>query len=81
MKVKSKAKEIFIKFHAYVERQFNCKIKTLQIDWGNEFPSLLPMLNQLGIHFQHPCPHVHEQNGKVERKHRHIVETGLTLLT
>jgi histone deacetylase 1/2 len=27
-----------------------------------------------------PCPHTHQQNGAVERKHHHIVETGLTLL-
>jgi histone deacetylase 1/2 len=26
------------------------------------------------------CPHTHQQNGAVERKQRHIVETGLTLL-
>jgi len=26
------------------------------------------------------CPHTHEQNGMVERRHRHIVETRLTLL-
>ena len=26
------------------------------------------------------CPHTHQQNGIAERKHRHIVETGLTLL-
>ena len=26
------------------------------------------------------CPHTHQQNGTAERKHRHIVETGLTLL-
>ena len=26
------------------------------------------------------CTHTHQQNGTVERKHRHIVETGLTLL-
>jgi hypothetical protein len=26
------------------------------------------------------CPHTHQQNGSVERKHRHIVETGLALL-
>jgi hypothetical protein len=26
------------------------------------------------------CPHTHEQNGTVERRQCHIVETGLTLL-
>jgi hypothetical protein len=26
------------------------------------------------------CPHTHQQNGSAERKHRHIVEIGLTLL-
>lgn len=29
---------------------------------------------------QNSCLHTPEQNGVVERKHRHIVETGLTLL-
>jgi hypothetical protein len=26
------------------------------------------------------CPHTHQQNGSTERKHHHIVETGLALL-
>jgi hypothetical protein len=26
------------------------------------------------------CPHTHQQNGSAERKHHHIVETGLSLL-
>lgn len=26
------------------------------------------------------CPHTSHQNGTVERKHRHVVESGLTLL-
>lgn len=30
--------------------------------------------------FRHPCPYTSRQNGKVERKHRHIIETSLTLL-
>jgi len=34
----------------------------------------------IGIHHLLICPHTHEQNGIVERRHGHIVETGLTLL-
>ncbi|KAG8500106.1 hypothetical protein CXB51_003624 [Gossypium anomalum] len=34
----------------------------------------------LGILHRVSCPHTSEQNGVAERKHRHIVETGLTLL-
>jgi hypothetical protein len=26
------------------------------------------------------CPHAHQQNGAAERKHRHIVKVGLSLL-
>lgn len=33
-----------------------------------------------GIHFRHPCSHVHQQHGCVEQKHRHVVKCGLTLL-
>jgi histone deacetylase 1/2 len=27
------------------------------------------------------CPHAHQQNGAAERKHRHIVEVGLSMLS
>ena len=33
-----------------------------------------------GIIRRNSCPHTHEQNRVMERKHRHIVENGLTLL-
>ena len=62
------------------ERMFNRKLICLQSDWGGEYKSLTPFLHQLGIQFRHSCPHAHHQNGRVERKHRHIVELGLTLL-
>lgn len=70
----------FMHFKAHVERLFNRKRKCLQSDWGVEFRSLLPVLQKLGISFRHPCPHTHIQNGRVERRHRHVVEKGLTLL-
>ena len=72
-------KVIFL-VNTFVERQFNYKIKCLQTGWGGEFRPFLPILSKLGILFRHPCPHVHQQHGRAERKHQHIVELGLTLL-
>jgi hypothetical protein len=34
----------------------------------------------VGISHLVSCPHAHQQNGPAERKHRHIVEVGLSLL-
>ena len=34
-----------------------------------------------GVIFRVSCPHTLEQNGTVEHKHRHIIETCLSLLT
>ena len=47
---------------------------------GGEFKAFEPYLKREGIALRHSCPYLHEQNDKVERKHRHIVETGLALL-
>uniref|UniRef100_A0A8R7QTF3 Integrase catalytic domain-containing protein n=1 Tax=Triticum urartu TaxID=4572 RepID=A0A8R7QTF3_TRIUA len=33
-----------------------------------------------GISHRVSCPHTSQQNGIAERKHRHLVETGLALL-
>lgn len=63
-----------------VERQFSTKIKQIQTDWGGEYRSLPKFFKEIGIVHRLPCPHTHEQNGKIERRHRHIVETGLALL-
>lgn len=67
-------------FIAMVKSQFKIEVEKFQSDWGGEFRPLVDYFKDLGIHFQHPCPHIHAQNGKIERKHQHIVETGLTLL-
>lgn len=40
----------------------------------------MPHLSNFRILFQHLCPHTSAQNGRIERKHRHITEMGLTLL-
>jgi len=72
----------FLKFQAFVENHFDRKIKIFQSDGGGEFTSneFVKHLAYSGIAQQLSCPYTPEQNGLAERKHRHIVETGLTLL-
>ena len=77
---KSDVFAIFHQFQALVERQFSLKIKYVQTDWGGEYRKLNTYFKTIGIQHRVICPHTHEQNGMVERRHRHIVETGLTLL-
>jgi len=79
---KSETYDSFIKFQTLVETQFSCKIKQLQSDGGGEFTSLRfqQNLSKHGILHRKTCPHTSQQNGLAERKLRHILETGLTLL-
>ncbi|MFS7923079.1 putative RNA-directed DNA polymerase [Helianthus anomalus] len=67
-------------FVTMAERQFNTKLKSIQSDWGGEFRNLTSFFKSLGIIHRRSCPHTSEQNGIVERRHRHVVETGLALL-
>lgn len=77
---KSKVFQCFHDFQSLVERQFNRKIKAVQTDWGGEYQSLISFFQLMGISCHVSCPDAHQQNGSAERKHRHIVEVGLTLL-
>jgi histone deacetylase 1/2 len=77
---KSDVFKIFFHFRTLVERQLTTKIKYVQTYWGGEYRKLNPYFKTIGIHRRLICPHTHEQNGIVERRHRHIIETGLTLL-
>ncbi|KAJ0483795.1 putative RNA-directed DNA polymerase [Helianthus annuus] len=77
---KSDVYQTFKSFLVMAERQFNTKLKNVQTDWGGEFRNLAPFFSSLGIIHRRSCPHTSEQNGIVERRHRHVVETGLALL-
>ena len=81
LKLKSNTVKTFLRFHKLVQTQFNTTIKCLQSDWGVKFRPHPPILNQLGIQFRHPCPRTHQQNGKVEMKHQHIIDLSLILLS
>ena len=80
MQVKSEVYILFKQFHNYVERQFSKKIRSVQMDLGTEYKPLYAYFREMGIERRNSCPHTHQQMGRVERKHRHVVDTGLTLL-
>jgi hypothetical protein len=63
-----------------VEMLLNTKICALQSDWGGEYCCLSHFITGQGIQHRVTCIHTSKQNGIAERKHRHIIETGLTLL-
>jgi transposase InsO family protein len=64
-----------------VENRFSTKIKSLYSDNGGEYIGLKNYLSVHGISHYTTAPHTPQQNGMFERRHRHLVETGLTLLT
>ena len=47
---------------------------------GGEYKAFEPYLKHEGISLRYSCPSTDHQNGKVERKHKHLVEARLTLL-
>ncbi|RVW59875.1 Retrovirus-related Pol polyprotein from transposon RE1 [Vitis vinifera] len=77
---KDQALSVFIKFKSLVENQFNSRIQCLRSDNGGEFKAFSSYLATHGIKSQFSCPYTPEQNGRAERKLRHIIETGLALL-
>ena len=78
---KSNVQTIFPQFRNLVENRFNTKIKSLYSDNGGEYIGLKTYLSVHGISHYTTAPHTPQQNGMSERRHHHLVETGLTLLT
>ena len=80
IKNKSDVSLLFPKFKALVENYFKTSIVSIFSDCGGEFAFLHKLFTSLGIqHLQTP-PHTPQHNAIVERRHRSIVETSLTLL-
>ena len=73
---------MFKHFKNLVETQYSAKIKFLRSDNGGEYLSsqFQHFCSNNGILHQTSCPYVPQQNGVLERKHRHIVEASLALL-
>lgn len=64
-------------FNLYVQNQFSTSIKTIRTDNGTEFfqENCGSIFKQYGIIHQRSVAGTPQQNGRVERKHRHLVET------
>ena len=70
----------FIKFQTLAKKQFDAKIKCLQSNNGGKSKVFASFLTKQGIIDKCSCPHTSKQNGRSERKIRHIFEINLTLL-
>lgn len=81
LKRKSDIVQILQNFAAYVDIQFHTKIKTLRTDNAKEFceGDLQDFCRNQGIIHQRSCVYTLQQNGVVERKHRHLLETARAL--
>jgi hypothetical protein len=75
-------KEISVRLRQFlimVERQFDVRVKTVRSDNGTEFMCLGPYFREQGILHETSCPGTPQQNGRVERKHRHILNVARAL--
>ena len=80
LKKRSDVFQVFLNFQNLVERQLDSKILAMQTDLGGEYEKINSFFQKIGISHHVSCPHAHQQNGSAERKHRHVVEVGLSLL-
>ncbi|KAM1627395.1 hypothetical protein ACFX1R_017067 [Malus domestica] len=76
---KSETQNLLKRFFSFVQTQFQTQIQTIRTDNGGEFLSLRHFLKDIGVVFQHSCVYTPQQNGVVERKHRHILEMARAL--
>jgi IS30 family transposase len=80
LKFKSDVFQKFIEFQNMAKRCFDTRIIVVQTDWGGEYQRLNSFFTKHGISQLVSCPHAHQQNRPTERKNRHIVDVGLSLL-
>ena len=82
MNAKSESYEVFVTFKSTIENLLTQKIKIVRTDNGGEFVNsrFCTLFSMHGITHQFTCPYTSEQNGVAKRKHRHVVETDLTLM-
>ncbi|CAM8965547.1 unnamed protein product [Rhodiola kirilowii] len=81
LKAKSEVPTLIIQFFELVTTQFGHNIKVLRSDNGGEFfnNKLSTYLKSKGCIHQSSCAYTPQQNGIVERKHRHLLDVARSL--
>jgi hypothetical protein len=76
---KSDTKSCFMAFYSLIETQFQTKIKTVRSDNRAEFRMTI-FFQAKSIIYQRSCVDTPQQNGRVERKHQHIMNIAQALM-
>lgn len=77
---KSEVSDLLQNFCAMSIRQFNNPVQTVRSDNGTKFLVLKKYFQKNGIIHQTSCVDTPQQNGRVERKHRHILNVARACL-
>lgn len=81
MKYKSETYSIIKNFLQMVKNQFNTSVKVIRYDNGKEFTSnqIVKLFAENGILQQFSCPYTPQQNSKVEKKHKDLLNIARAL--
>ena len=79
LKEKSEASDCTIQEIKRIQTQLDTKVKVTRTDQGKEFEGLDKYLRDNGIQHQNSCVYTPEQNGRIERENRTIVEAARTM--
>lgn len=77
---KSDVKKFIQSFCTYTKTQFGKTIKMVRSDNGTEFTCLADFFKSKGIIHQNSCVGTPQQNGRVERKHRYLLNVARSFL-
>jgi hypothetical protein len=82
MKNRHELPQIYINFAKMIKTQFSKTIKVFRRDNAMEYrdSKLLSFLHEQGTLSEFSCPYTSQQNGRAERKHRHILDSVCAML-
>ena len=81
-KHKDECATVICSFFSYIKTQFRTNVKQVRTDNAKDLceGALLQVYHAKGIHHQRSCTQTSQQNGVVERKHKHLLETTRAFL-